>query len=684
MALAWTPSQSATFEDAYLDWSVMLDRRRAGLAPAEDDWGVLYRPIFVRLTGPEARQGLITALAADDSLLMDGHEYAELSARAGAQDSLAGLPDEYALYQKVDGAGDHDALFTILDSGMPVRVATGPTTAPATHQATPSETPGQPIVAIVDDGLGFLNSRFLRQAADGSKTSRFHALWLQALEQRSGNARVTLGETFTQAEISAMLGGEESATYAAINARIYEGTRQSTGFSTSHGTHVLDLAAGAEPGTGDPAEDWPLLGVQLPPQAIEDTSGTRFESYTVQAVRWLLRRAGEVDATAPVIINLSLGILAGPKDGTRFVEYQIAREAAEWERVTGQPVRIVWSFGNNYESRLVSHHGYAAGAIRSNPQRKSTWRVQPADQTPSYLEIRVPKSAPGALKLELKAPGGPKSGFDDIAPGAWRTLNRDGEAVARIYHVPDRDLGNGVVSPAHYVLAIAPTEGRKAGEPEAPSGAWSVRIRHEGPEALDVVCQIQRDDGLRGYGAQARQSYFDDKHAFEWDAERQAYTGLADKSPITHDGSHSAMVTAPARQVFSVGAAVGSGTRNRVSPARYTAAGADWSVDGPTVSVIADDTRVHRGILASGTLTGSTRSLGGTSAAAGRLTRALALSAAQIAANAASPHTADLSASAAPLLGVAPEDAARLGQGVVALPDARARVRRGDATPLMV
>ncbi|WP_425099642.1 S8 family serine peptidase [Tropicibacter sp. S64] len=675
MVYAWTGAQDAEFDDAYLDWSGLLERRRAALAPADPDWGALYTPIFVRLTGPGARAGLIAALGADDSLSMDGHEFAELTARAGTSDPLDGLPDEYALYVKAGTAAKaHETLFTILDRGMPVRLAASGPTPAQPPAAAPSDTPGAPIVAVIDDGIAFLNARFRKTLADGTQVSRFHALWVQTLEQRSGSDRVALGKVLTRDEITAQLGAEESGAYTALNAELFSGAaRQITDFGTSHGTHILDLAAGADPDGADAARDWPILAVQLPPQAIEDTSGTRFESYAVQAVRWVLRRAAEVDRTAPVIVNLSLGVVAGPKDGTRFVEYQIAREAAEWERVTGQPVRIVWSFGNNRQSKLVSRHN-----LTPDTQRRSVWRVQPSDQTPSYMEIRLPRTDLTGLSVEVEGPEGPKSGFETPAPGQYRTLNRNGAAVARIYHVPARDFGNGVASPAHLVLALAPSEGRKTGEPEAASGAWTVTLRHDGGDPLDVVLQIQRDDGLRGYAAQARQSYFDDDGAHAWDADRQAYTGLCPKGPITRDGTHSAMATAPGRQVFTVGAAVGDGTENRVSAARYSGAGADWSVPGPTVATLAEESRAHPGVLASGTFSGSTRSLGGTSAAAARLTRALALSAARLAALPASPHLDDLDPQRVSLLPVAPGAEAQLGKAVVLVADSSRRVWRDD------
>ncbi|WGW05424.1 S8/S53 family peptidase [Tropicibacter oceani] len=690
MGLKWTDARDARFRDAYLDWSDLLTRRRAALPPAQPDSGQEYEPIFVRLVGPGARTGLIAALAdGSGRLLMDGHEYAELTARAAPTDALAGLPDEYALYRRL-GTSDAEfaALFEVLDTGVPVVISDAASPAAPVAPAPANPQKGAPIIAVVDDGIGFLNARFRRQAADGTQTSRFHALWLQSLEQRGPGGGVLLGETLSQTQITALLAQPECAAYAALNDRLFKGeARQITGFSTTHGTHILDLAAGADPAGDDAVRDWPLLAVQLPPQAIEDTSGTRFESYMVQAVRWILRRAGEIDKTAPVIVNLSLGVLAGPKDGSRFVEYQIAREAAEWERVTGQPVRIVWSFGNDHQGHLVARFKYKAADNRKRTDRDITWRVQPCDQTPSYLELRLPRRDMGDLQVALTAPDGTTSGFGPLAPGQLRSLEQDGQAIARLYHVPARDFGTGVVSPAHVVLALAPTEARKQAEPEAPSGAWRVTLRHEGPEALEPVLQIQRDDALRGYRAQARQSYFDDADAHDWNPEAMDYGAYAPGCPITHEGTHSAMATAPARQVFCVAAAAHRGGPQGDQPARYSAQGAPWSVPGPTAAVSAQDGVFHRGLLASGTLSGSARAIGGTSAAAARLTRALGHSAKRIVKNAGKGRpSADLDPARIDLLAVEDGKAARLGDYLVQLRDLPPRMdapQDKDTAPLV-
>lgn len=639
MALAWTAPEPSDFRDAYLDFSWLLRQRRQP-PPGPD----VFEPIFVRLKGAAAKAARksLRDLVEDPAspLLMEPYELAVLIERCGPQDPDAGLPDEYALYRRM-GTSDsaHASLFDVLDTGSPVSL--NPAQSPATLAPASAPTGGpsetRPIVAAIDDGLAFLNARFRKDATH----TRFHAVWLQALERLGPAKSAHLGEVLSSADIDALLALgpalDEGTEYAAVNARlIHRDAHRSTEHGASHGSHMLDLAAGADPGEAeDPARDWPLLGVQLPPQAIADTSGTRFESYMVQAIRWILRRAQEIDPAAPVIVNISMGMHAGPKDGTRFAEYQIAREAALWEQVKGQPVRVVWAFGNDYESRLSAALSFPETQIRQATDQSVRWQVQPGDQTESFLEIRTTSASMTVkgLKVELETPEGLSSGFAAPAPGEMRSLERDGAAVARLYHVPEHELEPGIVQRGHYVVALAPTESCH-GEALAPAGAWTVTLRHEDGAALDLSLQIQRDENLAGYRSQARQSYFDSSEAYGWDPVHQDHTALEEDCPIRHEGSHSALATASERQVFSAGAAwIDAETAQRV-PSDYTAEGAGWSVQGPTASTIADRSRVRPGLLATGTLSGSVRTINGTSAAAARMTRALALSASEIAGNA--------------------------------------------------
>lgn len=631
----WTEPRPHCFDEAYLDWSRLIGQRRDMLPPEAPEHGPEYAPIFVRLrTGGSAvtaRQTLLTLVQDRAStLLMDAAETEALAERISEPCDLNELPDEYMLYRRIGTpTSDHANLFDVIDTGTPVKMP-GTDPDPQPVPAVPaSHSPGAPIVAAIDDGIGFLNARFRRATPDGHET-RFHALWLQSLQQRNATpAGSASGQVLGAKDINGMIAAnDERAQYADLNTALFQGqARRETGYSTTHGTHVLDLAAGADPeDADDPARDWPLLAVQLPPESIDDTSGTMFQSYMVMGIRWILRMARQVDPKAPVIVNISLGVLAGPKNGTGFAEHQMAREAQLWERATGQSVQIVWAFGNDFRSSQVARMDLARGV----PQ-KITWRAQPDDETASYIEIHCRGAQADGLRIGLTTPCGTASGLTAMATGEIRSLERpDGAALARIYRVPDRHLDGETTCPGHYILALAPTRGQKMAEAEAPSGAWTVTL--DSSAECTVLVQVQRDDAIRGSGIKGRQSYLDDRRAHAWDATRAAYVAPGAEGPICDDGTHSALVTADVPQVRSTGAArlsarTAGPEAGNYRPAAYSAQGADWSVQAPTASTLTGYGDFYGGVRAAGTLTGSTRRLAGTSAAAGRHSRALALAA---------------------------------------------------------
>jgi hypothetical protein len=145
----------------------------------------------------------------------------------------------------------------------------------------------------------------------------------------------------------------------------------------------------------------------------------------------------------------------------------------------------------------------------------------------------------------------------------------------------------------------------------------------------------------------------------------QDNTGLAPASAITREGTHSALVTASARQVFTVGAGQLTQGGEKVRPTFYSGEGSPETVPGPTLTAIAEDGLFLKGVLAAGTTSSSVRALNGTSAAAARVSRALALSAARLAPNATTPQLSDFDPELTPTVPVPARMQARLGQAVL-------------------
>jgi hypothetical protein len=487
----------------------------------------------------------------------------------------------------------------------------------AAYPATPS-----PIVAVIDDGIGFLNRRFCKPGTPA--TTRFHAVWLQAFRtvHSSGGMPgfVQTGRTLSRAEIDAWLAqGErldEAAVYREINRALLEpGAHRSAEMSFSHGTHVLDIAAGADPAAADPVSDWPLLAVQLPPEAVDNTAGTQLEPMLVQGVRWCLRQADAIGGAAPLVIVVAFATFAGPKDGTKAVEALIRLATEAWRSRTGREVRVVFSFGNARLTRQAARLevGTAGAAL--------DWRLLPEDFTASYLELRPDDAADMArLRVTLTPPGGVPQVLGPIAANTARPIrDRQGRVVGRYYHIGLRTTAPGVTSPAHGVLAMRPTTGTGSA-PAAAHGAWQVALAATAGAPLTLRAEVQRDDTPGGYRQKGRQSYLDHPAAHVWEDETGGWTGLDPAGPITRSGTHSSFVTAPSEAMLGVGA----GRAADAAPSRYSGEGAAWTRPGPTLAALADRGPATRGLIATGTFSGAARALDGTSVAAGRAARAIA------------------------------------------------------------
>lgn len=72
------------------------------------------------------------------------------------------------------------------------------------------------------------------------------------------------------------------------------------------------------------------------------------QPYVVRALRWIIEQADALAVKGqhrPLVVNLSIGVLAGAKDGTSLIDRQIAAEILRREQRTGVPMRVVFAFG---------------------------------------------------------------------------------------------------------------------------------------------------------------------------------------------------------------------------------------------------------------------------------------------------------------------------------------------------
>jgi subtilisin family serine protease len=169
------------------------------------------------------------------------------------------------------------------------------------------------VIGIVDFGCDFAHQNFRND--DG--TTRIEALWVQAEPGKQGS--VDYGRLYTRADINKAL--QTSDPYKELGYGMGLDMGHGKG---SHGTHVMDIAAGNGRGSNSPGcapgstivfvdlsvTDIPWSGPNVVGQSLGDSVRL------LEAVDFIFETAG----ARPCVVNLSLGTDGGPHDGTTSVE----------------------------------------------------------------------------------------------------------------------------------------------------------------------------------------------------------------------------------------------------------------------------------------------------------------------------------------------------------------------------
>ena len=515
-----------------------------------------------------------------------------------------------------------------------------------------------PVAGIIDDSIGFLNHRF--RQADGS--SRFRGLWIMHNDTLAGDPGPCVPSSISGIKLSGAhidqrltSGRSEEALYRQVNTGVFgAATRHGTAFHAGHGTHVLDMAAGAEPGSAMSRVS--ILGVQLSPSSIGETSGAALDPDIMRGLDWIITRALQMPGRFPLIINLSLGALAGPQDGTSVIEQWIIAEIKRYHFYSGgAPIRIVIAYGNAHKARLIATTSLAPGE-----KIQVDWHILPDDATKSVLELRTDLGQAAQLSLDL-VPADGSAGLTVPqwpAPGAVMQYLMPSGVAAEIEAETEAQFDR-------VNITVAPTV-RSDPRPVACSGIWRLTLRNMGAVPATVRLKVQRDDTPGGYRRNGRQSWLDHPNGWGWESETRGYTQPAVSGPITRRGTEVSYGGFHHPSAYFTGAArpdlLMPGT---LRPSSYTAEGALPPPNSPTLSGIGDQGSALTGLRAAGILTGATARMSGTSVANPQITRRLleyAMTGAMLAQFAGPHDVAELTyvLRAAP---VAPD--ARLGSGTV-------------------
>lgn len=479
--------------------------------------------------------------------------------------------------------------------------------------------PNRVVIGVIDNGIAFAHARF--RNAGGT---RIEYLWQQ--DFMGGSSPWKPGVELTKADISAAVnapGADEDAIYRRIGGLDYsKGGYKPLGLRRSHGTHVLDLAAGADP--RDDVTDRPIIAVDMPDEAVGDPAGSTLTVHAALGLIYILDKANslrrkDVDETLPVVVNLSYGPSEGPHDGTSLLEL-IMTALVPLAKAQKTPLKIVLAAGNFRQSRMHTKLN-----IKESTTESLTWRLQPGCLTPSLMEIWLSEGEDSLVSLKLCSPNGdsvtvtPASPFDE-------SKDAKGNVLMQARLLTTWPSGRLLV-----LLSVARTAIDPAGawgQAVAPSGRWMVEIVNDRFAEVVLDAWIKRSDTPSGHRAKGRQSYFEDTA----DDDRLHKNGR----PNEFDGKGRSVVR---RHETLSGIATGESTvviggyrrgdrESDLHPAPYTSAGPHHSPNrggrSPDWLEVSDDSIACRGALAAGTRSGSWAPMNGTSAAAPQAARWIA------------------------------------------------------------
>ena len=373
------------------------------------------------------------------------------------------------------------------------------------------------IMGVIDDAIPFAHER-LRHGAAGSRVAAF---WAMDAARDGSGPDLPAGREMTGARIAGWLRDLDAGRIASEDG-IYRraglidmnrATTHSAAFAAGHGAAVALLAAGHDPQAA-PGRDRPLIGVSLPPRLLADTTGTLAPGAMIAAVLFVITRARRLcraverarglapgSVRLPVVLNLSLGLTAGPRDGSGLVE-RFLDAICDMAAPDLGPVRVVLPAGNHRMGRMRA-------TLR--PGTPLDWDLPPDDRTDTPLEIWGPVLArPDAPRMQLclAGPGlaAMRTSFTDHGQ-VCRLHDPRGAEIARAYLTLTPQRGPGWRECV--TLIVNPTCPAPGGPARVSPGRWQVAVA-PGSAAGEYALSLQRDEVLRGFPREARQSRFVD------------------------------------------------------------------------------------------------------------------------------------------------------------------------------
>ncbi|MEM9270568.1 MAG: hypothetical protein AAGA78_16735, partial [Pseudomonadota bacterium] len=308
--------------------------------------------------------------------------------RLGFEDP--GSPPQITAHSHDDGSNRWSGFADPFDAPVPSK-ARNTSGVPLKAPQVPKEVlgrlkPDTVILAVIDGAMALNNARF-RNAAGQSNILyawTMGAAWQQGQYDLPYGRQVWAHELEATQRAHSQVGRIDEAAcdraLGLLDMHSFDGPRM-LGLSSTHGTHVLDLAAGQPQDAQD--EQIAVMAVSLPEQITRDTSGTFLQAFAIDALHAIVDRAdalweacGFEDETPgfPIVVNFSYGVSAGPKDGWMELEREVDR--LTHARQTGglAPLRMVMPAGNDNLAQTQAQISLPRGDSEA-----LSWRLPPGD-----------------------------------------------------------------------------------------------------------------------------------------------------------------------------------------------------------------------------------------------------------------------------------------------------------------
>jgi subtilisin family serine protease len=383
------------------------------------------------------------------------------------------------------------------------------------------------VIGIIDDGCCYAHWNFLR---DGP-ASRILYIWDQGRRLPAkgwttppdfpyGCELINVGMAGTPPIDAALVKHtnannviDEDAVYEEIDFRPYSTVEFRPFIASTHGTHVMDIAAGngralfGREGVA-PAAD--LIFVQLPPDLVAE-GGPALSRCIQDGAQYIFARAKQLEAAlgqpVPAVVNISFGNYIGPHDGSSDIEMAFDTLLAVPDRA------IVISAGNGFAAQC-----HAQGRVRHHKSASLHWLVPPFDESMNLVEIWY--TGPSDVALYLTPPGATRQGPVPAGGPRYNIFDEHNNKVGYIDHVAalpangDNQIQITLNATWDGTTPLAPPVSTSTTGAPAPSGTWVIELeKTKASKIARFHAWIERDEPRRGDPVRRRQSRFADDEA---------------------------------------------------------------------------------------------------------------------------------------------------------------------------